>query len=82
MQAGVARRVFSELLGKEVLVPDPLKRIVSLSPAVTETLFILGLGGSIMGVTEFCFRPREARAKRIVGTYSTVDLEGLSRLDP
>ena len=82
MQAGVARRKFSELLGKEVLVPDPLKRIVSLSPAVTETLFILGLGGSIEGVTEFCFRPQEARAKRMVGTYSTVDLEALSRLDP
>lgn len=76
------RRVFSELLGKEILVPDPLKRIVSLSPAVTETLFTLGLGGSIVGVTEFCFRPQEARGKRIVGTYSTVDLEALSRLDP
>jgi len=82
MQTGVARRVFSELLGKEVLVPDPLKRIVSLSPAVTETLFILGLDGSIVGVTEFCFRPQEARGKRIVGTYSTVDVEALSRLDP
>jgi iron complex transport system substrate-binding protein len=82
MQARVMRRVFSELLGKEMLVPDPLKRIVSLSPAVTETLFSIGLGASVVGVTEFCFRPKEARGKRIVGTYSTVDLEALSRLDP
>jgi ABC-type Fe3+-hydroxamate transport system substrate-binding protein len=76
------RRVFSELLGKEILVPDPLKRIASLSPAVTETLFSIGLGASVVGVTEFCFRPQEARGKRIVGTYSTVDSEALSRLDP
>lgn len=33
-------------------------------------------------MTEFCFRPQEARGKRIVGTYSTVDLEALSRLEP
>ena len=76
------RRVFSELLGKEMLVPDPLKKIVSLSPAVTETLFSLGLGASVVGVTEFCFRPQEARGKRIVGTYSTVDPQALSSLDP
>ncbi|WP_455363454.1 ABC transporter substrate-binding protein [[Eubacterium] cellulosolvens] len=82
MQAGIMRRVFSELLGKDIPVPDSLKRIVSLSPAVTETLFILGLGGSVVGVTEFCFRPPEARSKTTVGTYSTVDLEALSRLEP
>jgi len=82
MQTRIMRRVFSELLGKEMLVPDPLKRIVSLSPAVTETLFILGMGESIVGVTEFCFRPQEARGKRIVATYSTVDLQALSSLDP
>jgi iron complex transport system substrate-binding protein len=81
MQARVMRHVFSELLGKEILVPDPLKRIVSLSRAVTETLFSIGLGASVVGVTEFCFRPQEARSKRIVGTYSTVRLEALSTLD-
>jgi len=82
MQAGAARRVFSELLGREVALPDRLKGIVSLSPAVTETLFILGLGGSILGVTEFCLRPQEARGKKIVGTYGKVDLEALSKLAP
>jgi len=76
------RRVFSELLGKEMLVSDPLKRVVSLSPAVTETLFSIGLGTSVVGVTEFCFRPREARGRTIVGTYSSVDIEALSKLDP
>jgi ABC-type Fe3+-hydroxamate transport system substrate-binding protein len=75
-------RVFNELLGQEILVPDPLTRIVSLSPAATETLFMLGLGNSVIGVSAFCVRPPEARNKRIIGTYNTVDLEALSVLSP
>lgn len=75
-------RVFNELLGKEILVPEPLTRIVSLSPAATETLFMLGLGDSVVGVSTFCLRPPEARNKRILGTYNVVDLEALSMLAP
>jgi ABC-type Fe3+-hydroxamate transport system substrate-binding protein len=52
------RHIFSELHGKEICVPDPLTRIVSLSPAVTETLFLLGLGESVVGVTQFRLRPQ------------------------
>jgi iron complex transport system substrate-binding protein len=33
--------------------PVPPKRIVSLIPSVTETLFALGLGESLVGVTTF-----------------------------
>jgi len=69
-------------LGKEIFVPEPLTRIVSLSPATTETLFMLGLGDSVVGVSAFCLRPPEAQNKRILGTYNTIDLEGLSILAP
>jgi ABC-type Fe3+-hydroxamate transport system substrate-binding protein len=69
-------------LGKEIFVPEPLTRIVSLSPATTETLFMLGLGDSVVGVSTFCLRPPEAQNKRILGTYNTIDLEGLSILAP
>ena len=33
--------------------PDPPRRIVSLIPSVTETLFALGLGDAIVGITTF-----------------------------
>ena len=75
-------RVFNELLGKEIFVPEPLTRIVSLSPATTETLFMLGLGDSVVGVSAFCLRPPEAQNKRILSTYNTIDLGGLSILAP
>ena len=45
-------------------------RIVSLCPSTTESLFALGLGGSLVGVTRYCVHPREALAgiARVGGT--------------
>jgi ABC-type hemin transport system substrate-binding protein len=42
-------------------------RIVSLAPSTTETLYALGLGDRIVGVTDFCNYPPEARDKTRVG---------------
>ena len=39
--------------GVVFMAPDPPRRIVSLIPSVTETLFALGLGDAIVGVTTF-----------------------------
>lgn len=33
--------------------PTPPKRIVSLIPSITETLFTLGLGDAVVGITTF-----------------------------
>lgn len=74
--------MFNEILGTEVNVPESPRRIISFSPAVTETLFLLGLGEAIVGVSAFCARPPEARLKRRVGSYSTVSDELLAELKP
>jgi ABC-type Fe3+-hydroxamate transport system substrate-binding protein len=74
--------LFSEVLGKGVFVPEAPRRIVSFSPAVTETLFALGLGNRVLGVSAFCARPPEARLKRRVGSYNTVSYELLDDLKP
>jgi iron complex transport system substrate-binding protein len=70
-------KVFNEILGADVEVPDAPRRIVSFSPAVTETLFMIGMADSVVGVTPFCVRPVEARSKRKVGSYNTVSDETL-----
>ncbi len=75
-------RVFNEILGKEVTIPDRPSRIISFSPAVTESLFMLGLGAKVVGVTAFCGRPPEARERRKVGSYSTVSRELLEEMKP
>ncbi len=74
--------VFNEVLGKDVVVPDRPSRIISLSPALTETLFLLGLEERVIGVSAFCAKPEGARTKRKVGSYSTTNLDLLRGMKP
>jgi iron complex transport system substrate-binding protein len=64
------------------LEADPA-RIVSLTPAVTETLFALGEGESVVGGTDFDdFPPPQAAALPDVATFEGVLIERLVDLDP
>lgn len=62
--------------------PGARPRIVSLSPAITETLFALGVGDAIVGVAERCDYPPEARNIAQVGAGTSPDLEAIVRLQP
>jgi len=75
-------KLFSEILGKEVEVPERPRRIISFSPAATETLFKIGRGDDVVGVSAFCARPPEATKVRRVGSYNTVRPELLDELAP
>jgi len=57
-------------------------RIVSLSPSTTETLFELGLGDRVVGVTRFCRYPPEAQQKTEVGGYLDPNYEAIAALEP
>lgn len=57
-------------------------RIVSLSPAITESLYLLGLGESVIGVTTYCNKPGQARTKEKVGTVMQPNLEKILKLRP
>ena len=52
-------------------------KICSLLPSGTEILFALGLGDQIIGLTDLCDYPAEAREKRIV-CRSKIDVSALS----
>jgi iron complex transport system substrate-binding protein len=58
------------------------RRIVSLTPAITETLFALGLGDRVVGVTRYCDFPPEARRRPQVGGYADPDVEAVLALAP
>lgn len=68
----------------ETILPENMhaKRIVSLSPSVTETLFALGVGDRVVGVTRFCTYPQEARALPKVGGFVDPDFEAIVALQP
>jgi len=76
------RKIYCEITSRELVLPERLERIVSLSPAVTETLYMLGLGEKIVGVSAFDVHPEEARKKPILGSYSTTNLAKLQSLNP
>lgn len=58
------------------------ERIVSLAPSITETLFALGLGDRIVGVTKFCSYPPAVDSIEKVGGYTDTNLEKIVRLKP
>lgn len=57
-------------------------RIVSTSPSITETLYAMGLGQRVVGVTTFCNYPADARTKPRVGTFLEPDYERILTLKP
>ena len=60
----------------------PPQRIVSLAPNITETLFALGLGPKIVGVTRYCDYPPEAAKIEKVGGLVDPNLERIQVLHP
>jgi iron complex transport system substrate-binding protein len=57
-------------------------RIVSLAPSVTETLFALGEGSEVVGVSQYCDYPAAAARLPKVGTFLTPNLEAIVALRP
>jgi iron complex transport system substrate-binding protein len=68
--------------GVEVTFDKAPQRIVSMSPPITETLFALGLGDRIVGVTRFCQFPEEAKTKEQIGGVSDPSTEKVVSLAP
>ncbi|HEY3440239.1 MAG TPA: helical backbone metal receptor [Paludibaculum sp.] len=57
-------------------------RIVSTAPSITETLYALGLGSRVVGVTMYCTYPAEARSKPKIGSFLEPDFERILALKP
>ena len=68
--------------GRTVEIVKNPQRLVSLAPSNTEILFALGLGDKVVGVTDFCDYPEEAKAIEQVGTYFEPNIEMIFSLSP
>ena len=58
------------------------KRIISLAPNVTEALYSIGADSLLVGVTDFCDYPTDAKLKKSVGNYLSPDFETIISLKP
>lgn len=84
----VSRRLACQLLflcagmmraALQAAVPE---RIVSTSPSITETLFALGLGDRVVGVSAYCRFPAKAMTLPKVGSFLKPDAELIAALRP
>ncbi len=81
----IEERVFAEVvdqMGRDVVISTSPERVISLSPSNTEIVFAIGLGGNIVGVTDYCNYPEEALEKEKVGGFSSPNLETILSLEP
>lgn len=69
-------------LGVEVNFDSLPKRIISMAPNITEGLYAIGAQDYIVGVTEFCDYPPEAKQKTKVGGYDNANYEMVAALKP
>lgn len=79
--AGPVRQV-RDGAGRLVTVPASPARIVSMAPSVTEILFAVGAGDRVVGVSDHCNDPPEARSRRRIGGLINPDLETIASLRP
>src|SRR4029079_8015983 len=71
-------------LGRTVTVPRKPERIVSLAPAMTETLFAVGAGPRVVAVTTSDSYPPEVKQLPTVGGFApkTISTESVLALKP
>lgn len=75
-------REVTDEAGRTVRIPQPVRRIVSLAPSLTETVYALGLQDRLVGDTDYCDYPPDAKTKTKVGGAINPSLEQIAALRP
>jgi len=78
----VQARMLTDETGRRVNVPEHPERLISLAPSITETIYALGLGDRLVGDTDYCDYPPEAKLKPHVGAVLNPSLEKIVALKP
>lgn len=76
-------KAIKDQIGREIVLKNTPKRIVSLVPSQTELLCDLALEKELVGITNFCKHPFHLKStKTIVGGTKKVDYEKIKTLNP
>jgi iron complex transport system substrate-binding protein len=82
LAASAADRDLVDAMGRHVRVPSAPHRVVALAPSITETIYSIGAGDDVVGVTDFTDWPAEARNRPSVGSIVNPSIETLVSLRP
>ncbi len=72
----------TDLKGPNTISGSQYHRIISFAPSITETLFALGLGERVVGVTRFCTYPAQVKSLPRIGGYLDPNYEMILSLKP
>lgn len=76
-------KTVSDHLGREVSFTFPPKKIVSLCPAITETMYRMELQDEIVGRTRFCIHPQpDVKNAMNIGGTKDLHIERIHELKP
>ena len=76
-----ARQVTDEA-GRTVNVSGKIERVISLAPSVTEIVYAIGAGDSLVGNTTYCDYPEQAKQVQKVGDTLQPNIERILALRP
>jgi iron complex transport system substrate-binding protein len=77
-----ASRTLTDEMGRRVVVPDHPHRVICLMPSVTDTVYALGAGDDVVGISDYTEYPAEALKKPSVGNLITPSIETILSLHP
>jgi iron complex transport system substrate-binding protein len=75
------RQVLDEA-GRQVTLPTKIERIVSLAPNLTEIVYAVGAGDRLVGNTEYCDYPADAKSVAKIGDTMHPSVERIIALKP
>jgi len=81
-QKSSGERIFIDDLGRTVAVPAEVERAVSLAPSITESVFAVGAGSRLVGVTSYCDHPVAANSIPKVGDTINPSIETIVAMKP
>jgi len=77
-----AGRTLTDEMGRTVVVPDHPHRVICLMPSVTDTVFALGAGDDVVGISDYTKYPAAALTKPSVGDLIKPSIETILSLHP
>ena len=71
-----------DTIGRDILIKEKPKQIISLAPSLTQTVFAIGAEDRLVGRTRFCLWPPEAVAIKSIGGPAVPEIESMMALKP
>lgn len=68
--------------GNDVVIESEPKKIISVAPSVTELVYALGKGDELLGRTDYCDYPVEAKVVQSIGSLTDPNIEKIIEIKP